>query len=168
MPKFGGGLVGVASVFTAHYLTVWHQHIGVVELYSYAGMDYRMDLDLLALVGEPWGEIGIYIDSISIIFLLFDIFVRYEMLTCTLCLNLVDDGPKLTTGYVLPVMRGDVVVRPTARATLGGDWAEALVGGLTKVGQIHIGGACKGEPGATLLSQANEIIARLKVELAAS
>lgn len=53
MPRYGGGLMGVESVFRPHYLAVWCHHIGAVELYPYVGMNFRGDLDFLALVGEP-------------------------------------------------------------------------------------------------------------------
>lgn len=44
--------MGVASVFMTHYLVVWCQRIGMVEIYPYAGMDYCGDPDILALVEE--------------------------------------------------------------------------------------------------------------------
>lgn len=35
----------------------------VINLYPYEGIDFKGDIDLLALVGEPWGSTGMYMLS---------------------------------------------------------------------------------------------------------
>jgi len=53
MPRPGGADPEVQRDFSAETLDFWPPRMGPVDLYCYAGMDFRHDLEMRAPMGWP-------------------------------------------------------------------------------------------------------------------
>lgn len=73
--------VEVGRAFATIALALWLPRMGQVDLYCYAGMGFHGDLKLLAPIGRPWGDVGMF-GSLPLLFQI--MFVKYFIyISCT-------------------------------------------------------------------------------------